>query len=97
MKTATPLPVVMYSHGSGGMRTNYSAICCDLASHGYLVAAIEHRSVPLCAFKCVYMCALCVTRTCVYTCVCARVYVWMCASACVLQMQSLYVCSQKQT
>ena len=55
MKTSSPLPVIMFSHGSGGMRTNYSAICCDLASHGYLVAAIEHRSVRVCVCVCTYM------------------------------------------
>ena len=45
MRTSSPLPVIMFSHGSGGMRTTYSATCCDLASHGYLVVAIEHRFV----------------------------------------------------
>ena len=43
VKTSTPLPVIMFSHGVVGMRTTYSAVCCDLASHGYLVAAVEHR------------------------------------------------------
>ncbi|XP_065898491.1 platelet-activating factor acetylhydrolase-like [Dysidea avara] len=43
LKTSTPLPVIMFSHGITGMRAVYSATCCDLASHGYLVAAIEHR------------------------------------------------------
>ncbi|XP_065898489.1 platelet-activating factor acetylhydrolase-like isoform X2 [Dysidea avara] len=43
VKTSTPLPVIMFSHGVAGMRTTYSAVCCDLASHGYLVAAVEHR------------------------------------------------------
>lgn len=38
-------PVVVFSHGLGGMRTTYSGICCDLASHGYVVAAIEHRYI----------------------------------------------------
>ena len=45
--TASPLPVIMFSHGVAAMRTTYSATCCDLASHGYLVAAIEHRCVRL--------------------------------------------------
>ena len=36
-------PLVVYSHGLGGMRCDNSATCCDLASHGYLVAAVEHR------------------------------------------------------
>ena len=41
---ATPtLPVVVFCHGLGGMRTTNSAVCCDLASHGFLVASIEHR------------------------------------------------------
>ena len=53
VKTSSPLPVVMFSHGVSGMRTTYSATCCDLASHGYLVAAIEHRSVCVCLCVCV--------------------------------------------
>jgi platelet-activating factor acetylhydrolase len=39
------LPVIVLSHGLGGMRTAHSAIACDLASHGYVVAAVEHRWV----------------------------------------------------
>ena len=48
VKTSTPLPVIMFSHGVAGMRTTYSAVCCDLASHGYLVAAVEHRCGVCC-------------------------------------------------
>ena len=55
MKTSSPLPIIMYSHGVAGMRTTYSAICCDLASHGYLVAAIEHRSVRVCVCVCLFL------------------------------------------
>jgi len=48
LKTSIPLPVIVFSHGVAGMRTTYSAVCCDLASHGYLVAAVEHRYGTYC-------------------------------------------------
>ncbi|KAI9593520.1 platelet-activating factor acetylhydrolase, isoform II-domain-containing protein [Syncephalis fuscata] len=40
---AGQFPVVMFSHGLGGCRTTYSGICGELASHGFVVCAIEHR------------------------------------------------------
>ena len=36
-------PVVIFSHGLGGTDTSYSAVCGNLASHGRVVFAIEHR------------------------------------------------------
>ncbi|KAK4511519.1 uncharacterized protein ATC70_012734 [Mucor velutinosus] len=38
-----PFPVIVFSHGLGGNRLIYSSICSDLASHGFVVVAIEHR------------------------------------------------------
>ncbi|KAI1323397.1 hypothetical protein F5Y16DRAFT_383883 [Xylariaceae sp. FL0255] len=36
-------PVVMFSHGLGGSRTCYSAVCGEMASNGFIVVAVEHR------------------------------------------------------
>lgn len=37
------LPVVIFSHGLAGIRTTYSTICCEMASRGMVVLALEHR------------------------------------------------------
>ncbi|GAA5992008.1 hypothetical protein JCM10908_000694 [Rhodotorula pacifica] len=36
-------PLIVFSHGMSGQRTTYSRWCGDIASYGYIVAALEHR------------------------------------------------------
>lgn len=36
------LPVVLFSHGFGGHRRQSTFLCTHLASHGYLVVAVDH-------------------------------------------------------
>lgn len=43
-----PFPVVIFSHGLGGMRSSYSHLCGAIASHGYVVFAIEHKDGSAC-------------------------------------------------
>jgi platelet-activating factor acetylhydrolase len=42
-KDGEPLPCVVFTHGMAGMSQSYSHYLGSIASHGYLVAAVEHR------------------------------------------------------
>ena len=41
-------PLVVFSHGYTGIRTGYTGLCCDMASHGYVMACVEHRDRSAC-------------------------------------------------
>ncbi|KAF2841388.1 hypothetical protein M501DRAFT_1000580 [Patellaria atrata CBS 101060] len=43
LDSAAPFPVLVFSHGDVALRAWYSQFCGDLASHGFVVAAVEHR------------------------------------------------------
>lgn len=40
-----PFPLIVFVHGSGGNRKSAAYLCSHLASHGYVVAAIDHSEV----------------------------------------------------
>lgn len=41
--TSKPYPIMLFSHGLAGSRRMYSVFCGEMASRGYIVAAIESR------------------------------------------------------
>ncbi|CAK5081273.1 unnamed protein product [Meloidogyne enterolobii] len=47
-KSEEQFPVVVFSHGISGTRQLYSINCSSLSSHGYVVAALDHRDGSSC-------------------------------------------------
>jgi len=44
-RSAARLPLVLFSHASGAGRNSASYLCSHLASHGYVVAAMDHSEL----------------------------------------------------
>ena len=39
---AGPFPILTFSHGAGGFRQAYSGLLTGIASHGFVVASLDH-------------------------------------------------------
>ena len=48
LATDGPFPLVLYSHGSGGLRYIHSSYTETIASHGYVVVAPDHTGNTAC-------------------------------------------------
>lgn len=67
LKETGKMPLVVMSHGLNGFRSLLSTFCTQLASEGFIVAAVEHRYI-ICSVLCVIHLAgtFCKKRVCSY-------------------------------
>jgi predicted dienelactone hydrolase len=42
LRSLGPMPIILYSHGAGGHRSEATIVVQELASHGYAVLAVDH-------------------------------------------------------